>query len=59
VIQQLILENANAEKASEKAKAVKGHLIQMQNDFANGLRGMLEVQVEAAKPHPFIDHDIF
>jgi hypothetical protein len=58
MIEALIAENANTEKASEKAKAVKDHLMQMQNDLANGLRGLQEVQVEAAKPRHFIDRDL-
>jgi hypothetical protein len=58
MIEALIAENANTEKASEKAKAVKDHLMQMQNDLANSLRGMVELQVEAAKPRHFIDRDL-
>jgi hypothetical protein len=58
VIQQLNADNLNTEKASEKAKIMKDHLIQIQNDLASGLRGMEEVQIEAAKQRPFFDSDL-
>jgi hypothetical protein len=58
LIQQLKSDNANAEKASEKATTVKEHLMKMQNELANGCLGMHEVQVEAAKARLFIDPDL-